>query len=255
MHQSTPDRVIGYEIAPLCEPVEPPQMRSQGYWRRQCKSDLDSHEDICAHLDSVHVLAGLYDAFNCDSICDLMRVDPPERDMCRKARRQFMALLLNVASGKLAVCNCLDDGRTVGDVILEVDFLLMESPNQDACEYAKTLADGINTGETVVPCGGSAERMPSAGGESGSPVVLPGSRGGCMVLRYELAATQHVRLEIYDKTGRFVRKLTDRQQGPGSQEITWDGRDERGEVVPSGICFYRLNAGPSVTSGKLILLR
>jgi hypothetical protein len=255
MHQSTPDRVIGYEIAPLCEPVEPPEMRSQGYWRRQCKDNLDSHEDICAFLDSVHILSDFFDEFSCDSVCGLMRVDPPERDMCRKARRQFMALLLNVASGKIAVCNCLDDGRTVGDVILEVDSIMLGSPDLAACEYAKTLADGINTGETVVPCGGYVEKALSRASVSASSTVLLGTAGGSMVFKYELLTPQRVRLEIYDKAGRFVRMLVDQEQGPGSREIAWDRRDERGEVAPSGVCFYRLKMGPSVTSGKLILLR
>jgi len=253
LHQTNPDAVVGYEIGPVCKPVEPPEMRSQGYWRRQCKDE--AHEAICAYLDSVFVLADLFDVFDCDSICGLMKVDPPERDMCRKARKQFMALLLNVASGKLSLCNCLDDGRTVGDAVAELDSLLLGSPDRTVCEHANWMADGINTGETVVLCENLSRKIVDSRNESVATLAIPGRRGGGMVLKYELATQERVRLEIYDKTGRFLRRLADREQGPGSCEITWDGRDERGQSVPSGICFFRLETGRAVRRGKVILLR
>jgi hypothetical protein len=175
--------------------------------------------------------------------------------MCRKARRQFMALLLNVGSGKLALCNCLEDGRMVGDVIAEIDSLLQQSPDRGACEYAKSLADGINTGEAVVPCDGSTERITAMRTQAPPTAVIPASPGSGLVLRYELPGPEHVRLDVYDKAGRFLRRLVDEDQRPGSYEIQWDGRDERGETVPSGICFYRIETGRAARSGKVILLR
>ena len=253
LHQTTPDVVVGYEIAPLCDPVEPPLVRSQGYWRRQCKDE--AHEGICAYMDSVHVLANLFDDFDCGAACDLMRVDPPERDMCRKAKRQFLALLLNVASGKLAVCNCLEDGRVVGDVITEVDSLLQGSPDRDECEYAKTLSDDINTGESVVPCSGSVPESPTGGVQVATSLVRPRTSDGGIVLEYELSGPQRVRLDIYSSTGRLVRRLVDGQQGSGSYKIAWDGLNESGAAVPSGVCFVRLETGRTVRSAKLILLR
>jgi hypothetical protein len=252
LHQTNPDLVVGYEITPLCKPVEPPEMRSQGYWRRQCKDD--AHEGICAHMDSVYALADLFDDFDCNSACDLLNVDPPERNMCRKARRQFLAVLLNVASGKLSVCNCLEDGRTVGEVIAEVDSLLGGSPDRALCEYAKSVCDYINTGESMVPCSGPTPERPS-GGVQIADLVRPGVSGGRVVLEYELVGPQRVRLEIYNSTGRLVRKLVDGRQGPGTYEVVWDGLDERGERVPSGVCFGRLETGRIVRSGKLVLLR
>jgi len=253
LHQADPDAVIGYEIVPLCEPVEPPQMRSQGYWRRQCKDD--AHEDICAHVDSIHVLADLFDAFDCDSICDLMRVNPPERYMCRKARRQFMALLLNVASGKLSVCNCLEDGREVGDVIVEVDSLLSGSPDHATCVYAKTLADDINTGTSIVPCDTLFYIAPPKSVLLVSPSIAPNPFVNTTTIQYEVPVSQSVRVQIYDKTGRLVRALVDARHEPGSYYIEWNGRDEVRGKVPGGIYFSRVQVGNSIRSNKLILLR
>lgn len=83
--------------------LEPWEVRTQEHWRGQCKHDR--HEGISANVDCVHSPGELFNTYDYDSICDLMGIDPPENGMCGKARRQFMALLLNVASGKLGVCN------------------------------------------------------------------------------------------------------------------------------------------------------
>ncbi|MFQ5905032.1 MAG: FlgD immunoglobulin-like domain containing protein, partial [bacterium] len=237
-----------------CEPVEPWLVRTQGYWRRQCKHD--PHEDICSYVDSIHGLADLFDAFDCDSICDLMRVNPPERDMCRKARRQFMALLLNIASGKLAVCNCLEDGGEVGDVIVEIDSILSGNLDHATCVYAKTLADDLNNGIGIVPCDtlwGVAP--PKSILPPPSCFVTPNPFVESTLIQYELKTQKHVGLHIHDKTGRLVRTLVNGEQAGGSYSIEWDGLDEAGRRVPTGIYFSRLHLGSSIASGKLILLR
>lgn len=254
LHQASPhDLVIGYQVVSLCHPIEPPQMRSQGYWRRQCKDD--THEDICAYVDSIHVLADLFESFDCDSICDLMRGSPSGYDMCMKARRQFMALLLNVASGKLAVCNCLEHEGKVGDVVADIDSLLSGSPDFAACEYAKTLADDINNGIGIVPCDTLWVQASPKTVRPPAISVAPNPFARSTVIEYELKNPGPIRLEIYDKVGRLVRTLVDGEQAKGVHRAEWDGLDEGGQRVPVGIYFSRLATGSSVRSSKLILLR
>jgi hypothetical protein len=236
-----------------CQPVEPWKPRTQGYWRRQCKHN--SHEDVCAHVDNIRALADLFDGIDCDSICDLMNVDPPENDMCRKARRQFMALLLNIASGKLAVCNCLEDGREVGDVIAVIDSLLSANPDFHACEYAKTLADDINNGIGIVPCDTTWTQAPPKTVQPPSISIAPNPFSNSTVIEYEVKVARHVRLAIYDKTGRLVRTLLECEHSKSRHQIEWDGLNESGAEVPQGLYFARLQAGTSISSRKLILVR
>lgn len=236
-----------------CVPIEPWGVRSQGYWRRQCKDH--GQEDICLYVDSIHTLVGLFDAFTCDSICDLMDVGPPENAMCRKARRQFMALLLNVASGKLAACNCLEDGREVGDVIAEIDSLLSGDSDFHICEYAKTLSDDINNGIGIVPCHTVWAQVPPRAVEAPLIRVTPSPFAKSTVIEYELVTPGHVRLDIYDKTGRMVRTLVHGERSSGFHRIAWDGLNESGEMVPQGIYFSRLRIGRSVRSRSLVLVR
>ncbi|TET46156.1 T9SS type A sorting domain-containing protein [candidate division TA06 bacterium] len=237
----------------FCEPVEPWLVRTQGYWKRQCKDD--AHEDICAYIDSIHAYVDLFDGFDCDSICGLMKVNPPERDMCRKARRQFMALLLNIASGKLALCNCLEDGSEVGDVVAEIDSLLLGMPDHATCVYAKTLADNINNGIGIVPCDTLFYPVPPTSVLCVSYPVTPNPFVNSTTIRYELPTSAHVQLKLYDKMGRLVKILVDRMQEPGFYQVEWKGSDNTGRKLPSGIYFSRLKTGSSTSASKLILLR
>ena len=62
-------------------------------------------------------------------------------------------------------------------------------------------------------------------------------------------------MEVFDFRGRLVRTLLARQtRQPGLQSVPWDGTDERGLAVPSGVYFYRVEAGTQRMSRKMVLL-
>jgi len=73
-------------------------------------------------------------------------------------------------------------------------------------------------------------------------------------IRFSLSAAGEVRLCVYDLKGRAVRELFKGEKGAGQHEVVWRGRDNAGAVVPSGVYFYRLEAGERVVSKKMILL-
>jgi len=62
-------------------------------------------------------------------------------------------------------------------------------------------------------------------------------------------------LDIYDVAGRRVRRLWNQATARGRHTVTWDGRDERGGRVASGVYFARLASGSRVETGKLLVLR
>jgi hypothetical protein len=64
-----------------------------------------------------------------------------------------------------------------------------------------------------------------------------------------------VNLRVYDASGRLVRVLVDEGLDAGRYETTWNGRNQRGETVASGVYFYRLVAGSFVDSQKMVLLK
>jgi hypothetical protein len=67
-------------------------------------------------------------------------------------------------------------------------------------------------------------------------------------------AAVDVRLEIYDVQGRLVRRLVQGLHAPGTYGAIWDGRDDHGRRVRSGVYFYRLRAPGTTLSRKLLLV-
>lgn len=74
-------------------------------------------------------------------------------------------------------------------------------------------------------------------------------------LRFDLLGAGHVRLEVYDLTGRRVRRLVDDDLSPGSHVAVWDGRDEGGRAMSSGSYFARLATRQDVRTVRLSLVR
>jgi hypothetical protein len=74
-------------------------------------------------------------------------------------------------------------------------------------------------------------------------------------LVYNLPAQVHVRLKVYDVRGRLVRTLVDGVQVAGAQAVVWDGRNESGRALASGVYFARLHAGELTRSLKLLLVK
>jgi len=74
-------------------------------------------------------------------------------------------------------------------------------------------------------------------------------------IRFGLARKGHVNLSIYDVGGRKIKTLLDRRLEKGSHAVIWDGRNERGRRVASGVYFYRLEANEKTISRKMVLLK
>lgn len=65
----------------------------------------------------------------------------------------------------------------------------------------------------------------------------------------------HVSLKVYDVTGRLLRVLVDGHRDAQHYEVSWDGRDDRGREMASGIYFYRLKTGGHTQTRKAVLMK
>jgi len=79
------------------------------------------------------------------------------------------------------------------------------------------------------------------------------------LIRYQLPAVSDqqsaVSLKIYNVLGQRVRTLVNKEQAPGYYSVIWNGRDDYGREMASGVYFYRLEAGRYSSSKKLLLLK
>jgi hypothetical protein len=74
-------------------------------------------------------------------------------------------------------------------------------------------------------------------------------------IAFTIAERCQVRLAVYDASGREVKALVNRPLAADHYEVMWDGTNNRGARVASGIYFYRLDAGKRAASRKMVLLR
>jgi len=74
-------------------------------------------------------------------------------------------------------------------------------------------------------------------------------------IRYRLAEEAEVRLEVFNIAGQRVATPVEDQQTVGPHVVRWDGRDNSGQRVSSGIYICRLTTGTRQASRKMLLLR
>ena len=72
---------------------------------------------------------------------------------------------------------------------------------------------------------------------------------------YALPVPGHVRLRIFDVSGRMVGTLVDREKPAGRHCASWSGRDDGGRAVASGVYFYQLDAGGKTFRKSMTLLK
>jgi flagellar hook assembly protein FlgD len=66
----------------------------------------------------------------------------------------------------------------------------------------------------------------------------------------------NVQLRIYNVAGQLIRTLVNEARTPGEvHTATWDGRNDAGQSVSSGVYFYKLVAGTFVQTKKMVLLK
>lgn len=78
-----------------------------------------------------------------------------------------------------------------------------------------------------------------------SPDARAGAAGGA----------RDVAVAIYDVSGRLVRRLLDGPRAPGEHTAAWDGRDDRGIAVATGVYYYRVSVGAAAAGKKIVLIR
>ena len=88
-----------------------------------------------------------------------------------------------------------------------------------------------------------------------SIITCPNPFSSSTSIRYSVARVGNIELKIHNIAGQLVKTLVNEKQKPGSYSTIWDGRDNNGKILPSGIYFYRMEAGNFKATRKLTILR
>lgn len=74
-------------------------------------------------------------------------------------------------------------------------------------------------------------------------------------IRFSLDRPREMRLSIFDSAGRLVRDLVHGESAAGPHAVTWNGTNQTGHDVGSGVYYYRLDAEETSLTQKMILIR
>ncbi len=75
------------------------------------------------------------------------------------------------------------------------------------------------------------------------------------IIRYDLPKSVSVKLVIYNLLGAKIRTLVERDESVGFKQVTWDGNNDTGMRVATGVYVYRLEAGSFTATKKLMLMK
>ncbi len=75
------------------------------------------------------------------------------------------------------------------------------------------------------------------------------------IIEFQLPISAAVTLDVYNLLGQKIITLVSEEREAGYHFVRWEGRNESGEVMPSGVYFYRLTAGDFSDTKKMIMLR
>jgi len=74
-------------------------------------------------------------------------------------------------------------------------------------------------------------------------------------IQYDLVQSADIEVNIYDNLGRLIRTYKCGLQNRGTHSIVWNGKNQRGGIVPAGTYFYQVNNGQSLLTKKMMLLK
>jgi hypothetical protein len=84
--------------------------------------------------------------------------------------------------------------------------------------------------------------------------IRPNPFNPATTIELSLVRAGRIRLEVFDARGRLVRMVHDGQLGAGFHSLPWDGRDDAGRAVASGVYYARARGSDGFTRAKALTL-
>ena len=160
-------------------------------------------------------------------------------------------------AGQVHVMNGIVNGSEVsgdGDIVRLVFRVLRDFEDNARFEIAEGLV--FDPSQLANPLAGGVLDIQTTPTEFALLQNFPNPFNPETTIGYELAESADVTLQIYNVVGQVVRTLMAAEpQSVGRYQVRWDGMDDRGTPVSSGIYFYQISAGKFQDVRKLMLLK
>lgn len=213
----------------------------EDYFEKSCDGRLACNTSITQTFDVAGLCGHVYDMLT-DQIIDEFTAHSLERGFDQhvpEGGRYFFRYMANALSGPDEHATVVFEAPGYEPDTLEIDLTY----GNDVCVNVQLLPVQTGVGET--PRAAATELLPNH----------PNPFNPSTTIQYELAAASDVRLVVFDAAGRQVRRLVETREGAGPHRIIFDGRDDAGRPMASGVYFYRLEAGTTTQTRKMVLLK
>ena len=245
-----------------------------GFWKHQIGVNMsgvgNTQIDAAALCDYLDMIA---DRFNGNQINAVVVYIPPVSGLCAdkllvakellnlqgdvgmtaRARQQLMVLLLNVAAGNISQTAIVSaDGATLSQAITYCDNLI-DDPSGDH-ETAKSICDDINNNiqvaAGVIPLTTVNIAYKLLPGEYELMQNYPNPFNPVTQISFVLSMEEFVKLEVFNLLGQVVATVHEGSLEAGLHSYIWDG-----SAFASGVYFYKLTAGDSFETKKMVLMK
>jgi len=160
-----------------------------------------------------------------------------------------------------------------GDIDYIIDYVFRGGPAPQPYASGNVNCDGsVNVSDAVylinyfkggpAPC--DCERRQAKAFENDNNILplefslgrsYPNPFNPSTAFSYSVPRAAHVNIAVYNILGRKVTDLVDQVMSPGQYEVVWNGTDEHGQTVVSGIYFTSMRSGDFVSTRKMLLLK
>jgi hypothetical protein len=189
---------------------------------------------------------------------ELVDAVPAEGDMLKASGGETPLFLKHTeGTGQVTLMNAVINGEAVsgdGSIVTLTFKVLREFEDNARFEIAEGLVfDPNQLSNPVVTLGAlNVETTPT---EFALLQNYPNPFNPETTIKYNLAETANVQLRIYNIVGQVVKTLVGDRQAAGRYQVRWNGTDDRGVAVSSGIYFYQISAGKFQDVKRLMLLK
>lgn len=171
-----------------------------------------------------------------------------------------------IKDGEIQLNAYITNGDDLSDDLKEVEFRLYfpaKSASSIVPEYAVfNLQTGVYESKTarVSDFKGFLRVQLTKTGEIPPPTATrlfqnyPNPFNPVTSIKYDLAETSQVRMDIFNVKGQLVKTLLNQEMLAGTHSVIWDGKDGQGRSVSSGVYFYRMSLPNKVLTNKMLLL-
>ena len=225
----------------------------------------DRTDEFALRIPGVTCMATPVRALTFDDVARVY-LDIVDESNAAKTRKHLLICLLNVASARLSQRATVSvDGSTASQAITYYGdlYFFAASTNWSLWYNLNRISTRVMIAAGVIPLSTANVMYKPEDSDSGHPMPseftlsqnYPNPFNPATTITYALPDGAYVLIQIFNVLGQSVRTLVDNEQTAGSYQAIWDGTDNTGRALGSGVYLYRITAGSFSQTRKMLLLK